>query len=158
MGTAIIRLTDRPYTAIVQTGSKEPGLGKMAVVTGDPPKSLVLRLDFTLLPGADKWQGDVSGMLPVKWGTWEMEDTERESTGNKTAVLSGHGVGRFLCLRPYVGAGVFGESWRTWPDNPFRKGLSGTGYRIGTNYRPFNTSFKPRSDLNPQFGWECLDD
>jgi hypothetical protein len=157
MSSAIIRITDRPYTMTIQTGSNEPGLGKMAMISNDSPKSMELRLDYSLLPGADNWKTDVPGLLPVMWGKWEMEETEREWTGNKTAILSGHGIGRFLRLRPYAGAGVFGQSWRTWPDNPFRKGLTGTGNRLGINIASWSDPHARHHDLNPEFGWECLD-
>jgi hypothetical protein len=149
MGTATIRITDRPYTVIIRTGSKEPGLGKMATMSQGPPKSLVMRLDHSPLPGADEWQVHVSGLLPVSQGTWSMEDNSIWVPGFGTVILYGSGVGRFLYLKPYDGAGVFGSGWRGWPSNPFRKGLTGTGGRIG----PPNAG-----TLNPQFDWECLSD
>jgi hypothetical protein len=150
---AVIRITDRPYTVIVRTGSKEPGLGKMATISKGPPKSLELQLDYSLLPGPDRWKGDVQGLLPVSWGMWEME--EEPLMGGKTAFLSGQGIGRFLCLRPYPAAN--GDNYfRTWPDNPFRKGLLGEGHRMHVDIRTWTSSLKPRSDLNPDFAWECL--
>jgi hypothetical protein len=147
MGTAIIRITDHPYTIIIRTGSKEPGLGKMATMSEGPPKSLELRLDYSPLPGSDAWKADVSGLLPVTQGKWEM-DEDPEGGGNKAAILSGLGLGPFLYLRPYSGAGVFGSSWRSWPGNPFFKGFTGTGGRIGSR----------TGSLNPQFHWQCLSD
>ena len=149
---AVIRITDRAYTVIVRTGSKEPGLGKMATMSKGPPKSSELQLDYSLLPGPDRWKGDVQGLLPVSWGTWEMEEDPELGPG-ETIFLSGHGVGRFLYLRPYTLNPIPGGVLRLVAGNPFTKGLFGTGHRISN----FGTSsLKPRSDLNPDFAWECL--
>jgi|KBSMisStandDraft_5_1062788.scaffolds.fasta_scaffold229262_2 hypothetical protein len=145
--TAIVRITDHPYTIIIETGSKEPGLGKMATMSDGAPKSLELRLDYSPWPGYDPWKTDVAGLLPVTQGGWVMED-DPEGGGNQAAVLSGGGLGRLLYLIPQTGAGVFGPSWRSWPSNPFFKGFTGTGGRLG----PKTGSF------NPQFHWQCLSD
>src|SRR5258708_23500838 len=93
MGTAIVRITDHPYTIIIETGSKEPGLGKMATMSKGAPKSLELRLDYSPWPGYDPWKTDVAGLLPVTQGGWEMEE-DPEGGGNKASVLSGAGLCR----------------------------------------------------------------
>jgi hypothetical protein len=147
MGIAIIRITERPYTVIIQTGSKEPGLGKMATMSKGPYKSLEMQLGYSPFPGSDEWQVQVTGLLPVMQGTWVLGDDSIWSRGFGVVYLSGPDVGRFLYLKPYVGAGVLGPSWRGWPDNPFRRGLTGTGGRIG----PTNAG-----TLNPACDWECV--
>jgi hypothetical protein len=147
MSTAIIRITERPYTIIIQTGSKEPGLGEMATMSRGPNKSLEMQLDYSPLPGSDEWKVQVSGLLPVMQGTWDLGDDSIWSRASGVVYLSGSGIGRFLYLKPYAGAGVFGSSWRGWPDSPFRKGLTGTGGRIG----PPNAG-----TLNPECDWVCV--
>jgi len=106
MGTAIVRITDHPYTVIINTGSKEPGLGKMAATSTDAPKSLELRLEHSAFPGSDPWKTYSLGLLPATRGSWEMDD-DPEGGGNKAAILSVPGLGPVLYLIPYAGAGTF---------------------------------------------------
>jgi hypothetical protein len=138
MSRAIVRITEKPHTVIIYTGSKEPGLGKMATTSNDPLRSLDVRLHYSPLPGADDWEIDIPGLLPVMHGTWIYEDD--------TVYLRGPGTVPFLELRPYPGAGVFGDGWQMWPSLPFRKGLYGEGNRSG----PPNAG-----TLSQVFSWTC---
>ena len=108
--TAIVRITDHPYTIIIQTGSKEPGLGKMATTSNGPPKSLELRLDFSPFPGSDPWETDAPGLLPVTQGTWEM-DADPEGGGNKAAILSGRGRSRLAVVTVEISSSGQLGSW-----------------------------------------------
>ena len=144
MSKAIVRITEEQYTITISTGSTEPGLGKMAAMS-DPKalRSFDVCFHYSPLPGADKWEIAVQGLLEVEQGEWVLD---REENGHKTVYLSKPGGGRLLLLRPYAGAGVFGESWQGWPDIPFRKGLYGNGSRIDPS---------TAGTLNPTFSWTC---
>src|SRR5262249_12560731 len=119
MSRAIVRITEEPYTITIYTGSKEPGLGKMATMSDRKAlRSFDLCLHYSPLPGADEWEVEVPGLLDVEHGEWVFE---RDEIGLKTVYLSRSGGERLLVLRPYAGAGVFGEGWQAWPNIPFRK-------------------------------------
>jgi hypothetical protein len=157
--SAIVRVTDLPYQIIVpnpyhRTGEKD-GLKNIATMSNDPLKSLQLQLDFSPLPGPDTWRCNVRGLLPATWGKWEMDETQWPF---KAAFLSGHGIGRFLVLNADPHANGDPNDWRSWPHNPFRKGQTGRGQRLGIDSKEWTRSSKPRPDLHPSFAWECLSD